>query len=72
MMTVIGSAISWTNSTWNWATGCTQGQRKPAALNCYASAIVSNRSGSSFTHKFEEVTLHENRLAHTSKFRPRW
>ena len=67
MMTVIGSAISWTNSTWNWATGCTK--VSDGCLNCYASAIVSNPRFN-FTHKFEEVTLHENRLAHTSKFRP--
>jgi protein gp37 len=67
MMTVIGSAISWTNSTWNWAVGCTK--VSAGCDNCYASALVGN-TRYKFGHAFEDVRIHEHRLADARRFRP--
>lgn len=67
-MTVIGSGISWTNSTWNWAVGCNK--VSAGCDNCYAAALVHRMEGH-FGHKFEDVQIHPNRLAHVSKFRPK-
>ncbi len=67
MMTVLGTGISWTNSTWNPWVGC-----KPVSAgcdNCYAAGIVNNPYFK-FGHRFDEVRIHLNRLAQISKFRP--
>ena len=67
MMTVLGTGISWTNSTWNPWFG-----RKPVSAgcdNCYAAGIVNNPYFK-FGHRFDEVRIHLNRLAQISKFRP--
>lgn len=65
-MTVIGSGISWTTSTWNWAIGCTP--VSAGCDHCYAAALVNRLD---FGHRFEDVRLHPDRLAHVSKFRPK-
>ena len=67
MMTVTGTKISWTNSTWNWAVGCTK--VSAGCDNCYASALVGN-TRFNFGHAFEDLQLHPNRLAHVGRFRP--
>ena len=68
-MTVIGTGISWTNSTWNWAVGCTK--VSAGCDRCYAECLVNGaRSGAQFGHRFEDVKLHPSRLAHVSRFRP--
>ena len=66
-MTVIGTGISWTNSTWNWAVGC----KKVSAGcdHCYAAALV-HRMQHNFGHKFEDVKIHPARLQHVNKFKP--
>lgn len=66
-MTVIGSGISWTNSTWNWAVGCTP--VSAGCDNCYAAALVGN-ARYAFGHRFEDVQIHEKRLAHVRRFKP--
>ena len=66
-MTVIGTGISWTNSTWNWAVGCNK--ISAGCDNCYASALV-HRMQHNFGHKFEDVRVHPNRLQHVNKFKP--
>ena len=67
-MTVLGTGISWTNSTWNWAVGCNK--VSAGCDNCYAAALV-HRMQHNFGHKFEEVRIHPDRLAHVAKFKPR-
>ncbi len=67
-MTVIGTGISWTNSTWNLAVGCDK--ISAGCANCYASAIVSNPyTARAFGHAFEDVRLHPKRLADARKFK---
>lgn len=67
-MTVLGTGISWTNSTWNPWVGC----RKVSAGcdNCYAAALVNGPRGGHFGHRFEDVKLHLNRLTQVGRFKP--
>jgi protein gp37 len=65
-MTVIGTGISWTNSTWNLAIGCHK--VSAGCDNCYAEAMVNRLS--SFGQRFDEVRLKLDRLDHVRKFRP--
>jgi len=65
-MTVIGSNISWTHSTWNLAIGCTK--VSAGCDHCYAEELV-NRSGT-FKQRFDQVVLKLDRLSHVRKFRP--
>jgi protein gp37 len=67
-MTVIGSNISWTNSTWNLWVGCDK--VSAGCDNCYAEQLV-NHSPRTFGHRFEDVKLRLERLAHVSKFQPK-
>jgi len=65
-MTVIGTGISWTNSTWGLATGC---DKVSAGCDfCYAEELV-DRMGT-FGHAFNEVKLHLERLPHVRRFKP--
>ncbi|HTB46253.1 MAG TPA: DUF5131 family protein [Acetobacteraceae bacterium] len=67
MMTVLGTGISWTNSTWNPWVGC-----RPVSEGCkfcYAAGIVNNPYFK-FGHRFDEVRIHLNRLVQVGKFRP--
>jgi len=66
-LTVIGSNISWTNSTWNLATGCTK--VSDGCDHCYAEELV-NRIKTTFKRPFSEVVLHMDRLSHVRKFKP--
>ncbi len=65
-MTVMNTAISWTDSTFNPWVGC----RKVSAGcdNCYAETLV-NRGY--FGHRFDQVQLHLERLKHLGKFKPK-
>jgi protein gp37 len=65
-LTVIGTGISWTNSTWGLATGCTKVSAGCDA--CYAEEIVNRLPN--FRHKFEDVQLHLDRLSHIKRFQP--
>ena len=65
-MTVIGSGISWTNSTWNLSVGCDK--VSAGCDHCYAEELVG-RLGS-FGHAFNDVRLHPDRLAHVTRFKP--
>jgi protein gp37 len=65
-MTVIGTGISWTNSTWNLAVGCHK--VSAGCDNCYAEAMVGRLA--SFKQQFNEVRLKLDRLDHVHKFRP--
>jgi protein gp37 len=68
-MTVIGTNISWTNSTWNFAVDCTK--LSDGCDNCYAEALVDGpRTNRQFGHRFEDVRLHPSRLEHVKRFRP--
>ena len=64
-MTVIGSGISWTNSTWNPWVGCKA--VSAGCARCYAQYLVERRWGQDFGH----VQLHLERLAHVKRFRPK-
>lgn len=66
-MTVIGSNISWCNSTWNLWTGCT---KVSAGCDfCYAEELVTRIPGT-FKRPFTEVVPHMDRLSHARKFKP--
>jgi len=65
-MTVIGTGISWTNSTWNLAIGCHK--VSAGCDHCYAEDMVSRLP--SFGQAFNEVRLKLDRLDHVRKFRP--
>lgn len=75
------SAISWTDSTWNPVTGCTQipgAHGAPSGCdNCYAKRLIDTRMSKNpksvrFGHPFEEVMLHVDRLMQPVKWkRPR-
>ena len=69
MMTVVGLGyFTWTNSIWNFAKkGRMHEGQGTGCDNCYASALVSNPRYN-FTHKFEDVQIHPNRLAHVGRF----
>ena len=45
-MAVFGTHISWTNSTWNPAVGCTK--VSAGCDNCYAEGITVHRLGHAF------------------------
>lgn len=65
-MTVLGTGISWTNSTWNLAIGCTK--VSAGCDHCYAEGLVNRLS--SFRQRFDEVRLKLERLSDVRKFRP--
>jgi len=65
-MTVIGTGISWTNSTWGLAVGCHK--VSAGCDHCYAEGLVNRLS--SFGQRFDEVKLKLDRLDHVRKFRP--
>lgn len=65
-MTVIGTGISWTNSTWGLAVGCHK--VSAGCDNCYAEGLVNRLS--SFGQRFDEVKLKLDRLDHVRRFRP--
>jgi protein gp37 len=65
-MTVIGTGISWTNSTWGLAVGCHK--VSDGCKNCYAEGLV-NRTGT-FGQRFDEIKLKLDRLPHVKRFRP--
>ena len=65
-MTVIGTGISWTNSTWGLATGCDK--VSAGCDHCYAEELVT-RMGN-FGHTFDQVKLHMERLPHVRRFKP--
>jgi protein gp37 len=68
-MTVIGTGISWTNSTWNPWVGCKS--VSAGCDNCYARNIVNGaRTAANFGHPFEQVKLHLDRLSQIGKFKP--
>lgn len=68
-MTVIGSNISWTNSTWNLWVGCNK--VSAGCDHCYAEYLVNN-SPRTFGHKFEDVRLRvSERLSHVRRFHPK-
>lgn len=65
-VTVIGTGISWTNSTWNWSVGCDK--VSAGCDHCYAEALVQRMP--SFGHAFSDVRLHLDRLSHVRRFKP--
>ncbi len=67
-MTVVGTGISWTDSTWNPWVGCHK--VSAGCDNCYAAALVNGPRGGHFGHRFEDVKLHLNRLGQIGKFKP--
>lgn len=52
----MGSAIEWTDATWNPVTGCTK--ISPGCKHCYAERLTERFS----LQKFTDVTLHPDRL----------
>lgn len=66
-MTVLGSNISWTHSTWNTWIGCDK--VSAGCDNCYAEELVT-RLSTTFKQRFDEVKLRLDRLTHVSKFKP--
>lgn len=66
-MTNIGSNISWCDSTWGLAIGCTK--VSAGCDNCYAETLVNLRPAT-FRQKFDEVRLRLERLADIRKFKP--
>lgn len=86
-MTVMNTQISWTDSTWNWATGCTK--VSDGCRHCYAEAMnerfkpTGNPSpdtpaGRALATRaktwrpFNEVALRLDRLAEARRFTPLW
>jgi protein gp37 len=63
-MTVIGSAISWTHSTWNPWVGCVAVSE--GCKHCYAQTLVEQR----WRKRFDQVELHLERLKDVKRFRP--
>ena len=66
-----GSAIEWTNATWNWLTGCRQipgAKGRPSGCdNCYAKRLIDTRLRNMPKHPhygypFETVLSHPQRL----------
>lgn len=66
-MTVLGTGISWTNSTWGLAIGCNK--VSAGCENCYAETLVHRLPH--FKQKFDEVRLHLDRLKDVRKFTPK-
>lgn len=66
-MTVLGTSISWTNSTLNTSVGCTE--VSAGCDQCYARELV-NRLPGTFKQSFDQVVLHLDRLNHIRKFTP--
>jgi protein gp37 len=66
MMTIIGTGISWTNSSWNLSVGCDK--VSAGCDHCYAEELVNRLP--TFKHRFDEVVLHLDRLTHVKRFRP--
>jgi protein gp37 len=54
----MGTAIEWTDETWNPVTGCTK--VSPGCDNCYAERVTERWQGKG---TFDKVVLHEDRLA---------
>ena len=84
-MTVMKTGISWTDSTWNWATGCTK--VSDGCTHCYAetmndrfkptgNASPDTPAGRAMATRqktwrpFSEVVLRLERLAEARRFRP--
>lgn len=65
-LTVIGTNISWTNSTWGLATGCTK--VSAGCDNCYAETLVNRLP--TFNQRFDEVRLRLERLKDVRRFKP--
>lgn len=65
-MTVIGTNISWTNSTWGLAIGCTK--VSAGCDRCYAETLVNRLP--TFNQRFDEVRLRLERLKDVRKFKP--
>ncbi len=63
-MTVIGTGISWTNSTWNPWVGCKA--VSAGCEHCYAQYLVERR----WQQDFSKVQLRLDRLDHVRRFRP--
>ena len=63
-MTVLGTKISWANSTWNPWVGCKA--VSAGCDRCYAQYLVERR----WQQDFSRVQLHLNRLDHVRRFRP--
>ena len=59
-----GSAIEWTDATWNPTTGCTK--VSDGCKFCYAEAIANRLQGGNF----ETVKTHASRLGQVAKFTP--
>jgi protein gp37 len=66
VLTVIGTTISWTNSTWGLAIGCHK--VSAGCDHCYAETLVNRLP--SFNQRFDEVRLRLERLRDVRKFRP--
>jgi protein gp37 len=66
VLTVIGTTISWTNSTWGLAIGCHK--VSAGCDHCYAETLVNRLP--TFKQRFDEVRLRLERLKDVRKFRP--
>ena len=65
-MPVIDTHISWTDTTWNPATGCTK--VSPGCENCYAEALTGRRLWGNAD--FSTVKIHPDRLRAPRRWRP--
>lgn len=63
-MTVIGTGISWTNSTWNPWVGCRAVSE--GCAHCYAQTLVEQR----WKKRFDVVEMHLERISDVRRFRP--